>query len=41
MSRQDNLQRLITNYQRRLQKLQEQQALMGLDTPLHILIEEE
>ncbi|MEW5956573.1 MAG: tetratricopeptide repeat protein [Chloroflexota bacterium] len=39
MSRQDDLQQLIINYGRRLQKLQEQQALMGLDTPPHILIE--
>lgn len=39
MSRRDDLQQLIINYGRRLQKLQEQQALMGLDTPPHILIE--
>ncbi|MCL4298466.1 MAG: tetratricopeptide repeat protein [Anaerolineae bacterium] len=39
MSRRDDLQQLIINYGRRLQKLQEQQALMGLDTPPHALIE--
>jgi tetratricopeptide (TPR) repeat protein len=39
MSRRDDLQQLIINYGRRLQKLQEQQALMGLDTSPHILIE--
>lgn len=36
---QKNNQRLMANYQRRLQKLKEQQATRGLDTPPHVLIE--
>ncbi|MBN1995201.1 MAG: SUMF1/EgtB/PvdO family nonheme iron enzyme [Anaerolineae bacterium] len=39
MSRQDDLQRLIANYQRRLQKLKEQRAAMGIHTPPYILTE--
>lgn len=39
MSRKDDLRKLITGRQRRLQKLKEQQALQGLDTPPQIPIE--
>jgi formylglycine-generating enzyme required for sulfatase activity len=39
MSRQDDLRQLISNHQRRLQKLKEQQALMGMHTPPYISIE--
>ncbi len=39
MPRQDNLKKLIAKHSRRLQKLKEQQALKGLDTAPHILIE--
>lgn len=39
MSHRDHLQQLIINSNRRLQKLKEQKALMGLETPSHILIE--
>jgi hypothetical protein len=39
MSRIQNIQRLIANSQRRLQKLKEQQASFGLHTPPHISIE--
>jgi len=39
MSRQDDVQKLIQIYTRRLQKLQEQQAVHGLSTPPAILIE--
>jgi WD40 repeat protein len=35
----EDLQRLITKYNRSLQKLKEQQAVFGLHTPHHILIE--
>ncbi|MFN8457504.1 MAG: response regulator [Anaerolineae bacterium] len=39
MSHKNDIRKLIGNLQRRLQKLKEQQALMGLGTPPHILIE--
>lgn len=39
MSRQDNIKKLLVNYNRRLQALQERQALYGLDTPIAILTE--
>jgi uncharacterized protein YjbI with pentapeptide repeats len=39
MSRRDDLRKQIDNHRRRLQKLEEQQALYGLDTPPHVLIE--
>jgi hypothetical protein len=39
MSRRTDLQKLITIYTRRLQLLQEQQALHGLNTPPEILLE--
>jgi hypothetical protein len=39
MSRRDDLRKQIANHRRRLQKLEEQQALYGLDTPPHVLIE--
>ncbi|MCB0166776.1 MAG: serine/threonine-protein phosphatase [Anaerolineae bacterium] len=39
MSRKDDIKRLITKYNRRLQKLKEKEASFGLDTPVHILIE--
>ena len=39
MSPQDDLQRLVINCQRRLQKLKEQQASFGLYTPPFILVE--
>ncbi len=39
MSRQDDIQKLISNHQRRLQLLQEQQALRGLSTPPDVVIE--
>jgi hypothetical protein len=39
MSRQNDLKELIINCQRRLQKLKEQQALLGVHTPPHILID--
>ena len=39
MPAKDDLQNLIYHQQRRLQKLQEQQAKMGLHTPPYILIE--
>ncbi|MBN1219776.1 MAG: hypothetical protein JXM69_12675 [Anaerolineae bacterium] len=39
MSREDHLKKLIANYSRRLEKLQEEQALHGLDTNPKILIE--
>lgn len=35
----ENLQRLITNHQRRLQKLKETQALQGYNTPPDVLLE--
>jgi formylglycine-generating enzyme required for sulfatase activity len=39
MSRQEDIQALIATHKRRLQKLKEQQALRGVDTPPHVLIE--
>ncbi len=39
LSRQEKIKRLIINYDRRLQKLKEHQALHGLDTAPNILIE--
>ncbi|KAA3655950.1 MAG: hypothetical protein DWQ04_32510 [Chloroflexi bacterium] len=39
MSRQDDIKQLVTQYQRRLQKLREQRASFGLTTPPHILME--
>ena len=39
MTRRDNIQRLIVLYNRRLQKLREQEALRGISTPPEILIE--
>ena len=39
MSNQDHNQKLIATKQRRLQKLQEQEAMMGINTPPHISIE--
>lgn len=39
MARQDNLKKLMRNHTRRLLKLREQQALLGLDTPPGLLIE--
>lgn len=39
MSRKDEIMQLIIRHQRRLQKLKEQQATMGLQTPPHILTE--
>ena len=39
MSRKDDIQKLIVNYERRLQKRKEQKALFGLDAPPHILTE--
>lgn len=39
MSRRANIQRLIQNYSRRLQKLREQESLYGLSTPPAILLE--
>ncbi len=39
ISRQDNIKRLITDYTRRLQKLKEQQAQLGVNTPPEILTE--
>ena len=39
MSRQDDIKKLITTYNRRLQKLKEQQAMHGLDTPPATLLE--
>lgn len=37
--RKENIQKLMYDYERRLQKLKEQKALKGLSTPTHILIE--
>ncbi len=39
VSHQDDIRKLITNYTQRLQKLKEQQALYGIDTAPHILLE--
>ena len=39
MSRRDNIKKLLVNYNRRLQALQERKALYGLDTPIAILTE--
>ncbi len=39
MSHRDDLKRQIETHRRRLQKLREQKALLGIDTPPHILIE--
>ncbi len=39
MSRRDNIEKLLINYNRRLQALQERKALYGLDTPIAILTE--
>lgn len=39
MSRKDNIRNLITEHQRRLQKLKEQWARLGVNTPPEILIE--
>jgi len=39
MSNQDDIKRLVMNYQRRLQKLKEVQALQGINTAPDILIE--
>lgn len=39
MSRRDDIQKLIVLYNRRLQKLREQEALKGISTPPEILIE--
>ncbi len=39
MSRKDDINKLIANYRSRLQKLKEQRALQGMDTPPHILAE--
>ncbi len=39
MSHKDDLKKLLVTSQRRLQKLKEQKALKGSDTPPHILIE--
>lgn len=39
MSREEHIKRLIVNHKRRLQTLEEKQALYGLDAPPHILTE--
>jgi hypothetical protein len=39
MSRQNDIENLITNHSRRLQKLKEKQALVGLSVDPHILLE--
>ena len=39
MSRQDDIRKLISNYKRRLQGLEERKALYGADTPLATLTE--
>jgi len=39
MSQRDDIKKLLVNYQRRLQALQERKALYGLDTPIAILTE--
>ena len=39
MAEQDNIQKLITEHQRRLQKLRERQAKQGLSTPPEVLTE--
>jgi hypothetical protein len=39
MSRQTEIQELITNYHRRLQKLKEKEATFGINTPPEVLIE--
>ncbi len=39
ISRRNDLEKLIHTYERRLQKLKEQQAFRGLDTPPHIMVE--
>ena len=39
MARQDEIKNLIIEHNRRLQKLKEQQALHGIDTPPEIQIE--
>jgi CheY-like chemotaxis protein len=39
MSHKDDIKKLIVKSERRLQKLKEQRALQGLDSPPHILIE--
>jgi len=39
MSYKNSIEQLIINNQRRLQKLKEQKASFGLDTPPHILTE--
>ncbi len=39
MSHQNNIKKLIASYNRRLQKLKEQQAIKGLDTPPATLLE--
>jgi hypothetical protein len=39
MLRQENIKRILINYSGRLQILQEKDALQGLDTPPHILME--
>jgi len=39
MARQDDVRKLIATHRRRLQKLKEQQAVRGIDTPPNILIE--
>ncbi len=39
MTSKDDVQRLILNYQRRLQKLKEKETQYGIETPVHILTE--
>ena len=39
MANKDDLRKLIIEHQRRLQKLREQKARRGIDTPAEILIE--
>lgn len=39
MSRKEDVKKIVSMQQRRLQKLREQQAMFGINTPPHILIE--
>lgn len=39
MSRKDDIKKLMVNHERRLQRLKEQQASLGVHTPPHILNE--
>jgi len=39
MSRKEDIEKLIAQHQRRLQKLKEKQASYGIDTPVYILTE--